>query len=88
MYSNIITKVEEIKAAGTIENINPFFVLLFSEDGEATTIIANSIPTYQGSKELVPVPLATMTWNPIALNKIEVTADMLSSYRIFIGFIK
>lgn len=88
MYENIITKVEEIKAAGTIENINPFFVLLFSEDGEATTIIANSIPTYQGSKELVPVPLATMAWNPIALNKIEVTADMLSSYRIFIGFIK
>lgn len=88
MYENIITKVEEIKAAGTIENINPFFVLLFSEDGEATTIIANSIPTYQSSKELVPVPLATMVWNPIALNKIEVTADMLSSYRIFIGFIK
>lgn len=88
MYSNIITKVDEITAAATIENINPFFVLLFSEDGEATTIIANTIPTYQGSKELVPVPLATMAWNPIALNKIEVTADMLSSYRIFIGFIK
>lgn len=88
MYSNIITKIDEITVEATIENINPFFVMLFSEDGEASTIIVNTIPTYQGSKELVPVPLATMVWNPIALKKIEVTADLLSNYRIFIGFIK
>lgn len=88
MYENIITKVDEIAEAKTLNSVSPFFVFLFSNDGESTTIISNGIPTYQKSKELVPIPLTSMIWNPIALTDIEVSADMLSSYRIFIGYIE
>lgn len=88
MYENIITKVDEITEAKVINSTNPFYVFLFSNDGESTTIICNGIPTYQKSKDLVPIPLTAMVWNPIALTDIEVSADMLSNYRIFIGYIK
>lgn len=87
MYENIITKVDEITEAKTLNDINPFYVFLFSKEGESTTIICNGIPTYQKSKDIVPIPLASMVWNPVALTDIEVSADMLSSYRIFIGYI-
>lgn len=88
MYENIITKVDEITEAKVVNNVNPFYVFLFSNEGESATIICNGIPTYQKSKDLVPIPLTSMVWNPIALNDIEITADMLSNYRIFIGYIK
>lgn len=88
MYQNIITKVDEITATKTVTNINPFYVFLFANDGEVTTIICNGIPTYQKSKNLVPVPLTSMTWNPIAMNSIDITADMLANYKIFIGYIE
>lgn len=88
MYENIITKVDEITEAVVIKSINSFYVFLFSNEGESTTVICNGIPTYQKSKDLVPIPLTSMAWNPIALNDIEITADMLSNYRIFIGYIK
>lgn len=87
MYENIITKVEEITEAKTLNSVSPFFVFLLSNDGESTTIICKGIPTYQKSKDLVPIPLSSMIWNPIALTDVQITANMLSSYRIFIGYI-
>lgn len=89
MYQNIITSVLEITEEDMIVSENPFYVFLFSNEGESTTLICDASPTYQMfTKEPVPVPLNSMVWNPIALTKINVTADMLSSYRIFIGLIK
>lgn len=88
MYENIITKVDEITEAKVASSINPFYVFLFSKEGESTTVICSGIPTYQKSKNIVPIPLTSMVWNPIAMNDIEVTFDMLSNYRIFIGYIK
>lgn len=88
MYENIITKVDEITEAKTLNDINPFYVFLFSKEGESTTLICDAFPTYQNPKESVPVPLNSMIWNPIALTGINVSSDMLSNYRIFIGYIK
>lgn len=86
MYSNMITKIEEVNEAKTFESVNPFFVFLFSNDGESNVVIVQTKTSF--NKELIDTPLASQMWNPIALNEIVVTSDLLSSYRIFIGYIR
>lgn len=86
MYSNMITKIEEVNEAKAFESVNPFFVFLFSNDGESNVVIVQTKTSF--NKELIDTPLASQMWNPIALNEIVVTSDLLSSYRIFIGYIR
>lgn len=86
MYQNIITKVTEIKEATLVDDIHPFYVFLFSKEGESNTAIVNGLPSYQ--KEMTDLPLTSMMWNPIALIKINVTSELLTDYRIFIGYIE
>lgn len=90
MYQNIINKIEEVSEAKTFSNINPYFVFLYPKEADSAmnVIVVEGTPTYQKPKEIVSFPLATMMWNPIALNNIVVTDDMLSNYRIFIGYIQ
>lgn len=85
MYSNMITKIEEVGEAKTFESVNPFFVFLFSKDGESNVTIVQTKASF--NKELSDTPLSSYMWNPIAINQIVITSDLLSSYRIFIGYI-
>lgn len=90
MYQNIINKVEEISEAKTFIDINPYFVFLYPKDADsaASVIIVEGLPTYQKPKENINFPLTAMMWNPIALNNLVVTSDMITNYRIFIGYIE
>lgn len=97
MYENIINKIEEITYSQTVLNtINAFYVFIVNNDGEQVTLITNGIPTYQGQRtsantprrvEKVPVPLIPNVWNPIALTSLEITEEMITNNRIFLGYV-
>lgn len=90
MYQNIINKIEEVTEAKTFSNINPYFVFLHPKEADSAmnVIVVEGTPTYQKPKKIVSFPLVTMMWNPIALNDLVITGDMVSNYRIFIGYIQ
>lgn len=90
MYQNIINKIQEVAEAKTFADVNPYYVFLFpKEEDAANVIIAEGLPTYQERKEgNISFPLLTGMWNPVALNDLVVTSDMISNYRIFIGYIQ
>lgn len=86
MYNNMITKVEEVINTGYFNNINPFFVFLSSKDGENNVAIVQAKVSYNELQS--EIPICSQMWNPIALNTINVTQDLLNIYRIFIGYIE
>lgn len=90
MYQNIINNIQEVAGAKTFADVNPYYVFLFpKEEDAANVIIAEGLPTYQERKEgNISFPLLTGMWNPVALNDLVVTSDMISNYRIFIGYIQ
>lgn len=97
MYENIINKIEEITYSQTVDNkYEPFYVFISNNDGEQITLITNGTPTYQGrggsantprSVKEVPVPLISNVWNPIALTSLEITEEMITNNRIFLGYV-
>lgn len=87
MYQNIITTVTEISEVSSFEITNPFYVFLLPKSEDmANVVVTNGKPTY--NNENTDLPLMSGLWNPIALNKIEITSEMISNYRIFIGYIE
>lgn len=97
MYENIINKIEEITYSQTVDNkYEPFYVFISNNDGEQITLITNGTPTYQGREgsantprrvNEVPVPLISNVWNPIALTSLEITEEMITNNRIFLGYV-
>lgn len=85
MYSNMITKIDEVTEAKTFESINPFFVFLFSKEGENDVTIMQAKASFD--TDMKDTPLCSQMWNAVALNKITVTSEVLNNYRIFIGYI-
>ena len=85
MYSNMITNIDEVTVAKTFESINPFFVFLYSKEGENNVVIMQTKVSFD--TEMKDTPLCSQMWNAVALNKIAVTSDVLNDYRIFIGYI-
>lgn len=89
MYTNIINNIIELEKVETFIDIKPYYVFLYPKSEDASNvIIVDGLPTYQSKKENLALPLLTCVWNPIALNNIVVTNDMLSNYRIFIGYVQ
>lgn len=91
MYENIITNVREITEKFT--DINPFYVFLAPKDADsaAGVVVMRGILTYEYPKNddsYHDIPFTVGTWNPLAMNYLDVTADITADYRVFIGYVE
>lgn len=87
MWDDVVKSVQQITVATVdfqLENNNPFYVYLLPLTSESpSSMIVSGKPSY--NKDNVNIPLAANQWNPILINRLNVTLDMLNKYAVFIG---
>lgn len=81
-----ITSGGEITSAGkfSIKEGFPFYLFAAPKTDTAGTVaIFNATLVY--GKQGTPVPITAGMWGPVVFKEVEITSDLLSTYRIFWG---
>ena len=79
-----IAKVREILTEETIEDQHHPFMVLVEPKADGTLATISARPIY--NDDVANLPFVPNVWNPIILTKLEVTSDVLLSYKVFIGY--
>lgn len=81
-----IIKGSEITNVGRFTlDVNPFYIFIAPISVDANTILIADCQLSYDQKEDEPFPFACGCWNPVVLNSITITAQMLLDYRVFWG---
>ena len=86
MYLNDkINKGGEIKQQGDFFNEGqPFYVFVMPITEEAaSSVVINAKLSY--NKEAIEFPFIANFWNPVVVNSINITQEILTNYRVFYG---
>lgn len=83
-FQDKIIKCNEVTEAKNVSNIKPFYVFLApkTENVESVLILEGKL---YGDTEQVKVPLTVGSWNPMTFKSLNVTADAIENYSVFIG---
>lgn len=74
----------EITGQGEFKDVSAFYLMLVPKTTDASSIGILNVKLSRGN-ELVDFPFVTGMWNPVVVNKVNVKASDLTSYRIFWG---
>ena len=80
-----ITRGGEVMAAGRFTSPGGSFYLFIAPKTENVDSVAAVTARLIYNNEDAPVPLTAGVWNPVVFSAVEVTQDLLSSFRVFWG---
>lgn len=80
---NLIVSIEEVTKAEIYSGYASSIFLVKKDDTSPDTYVAN-VKLIDGSS-MVECPIMVGVWNPFLVVSVNVTADMLEKYRVFVG---
>lgn len=88
MFEDKISIGEEIKTQGEfVPSTKVCYLFIVPKSEEASSVaVLNVKLAYNGG--LIEYPFTAGIWNPIVINKVNVSSENLTNYRIFWGFEK
>lgn len=85
MFEDKISIGGEITAQGEFAPSTKVFYLFVAPKSDTTPSVAVLNVKLAYNDDLMEYPFVAGVWNPIVINKINVTSDNLTNYRIFWG---